>query len=169
FSNTKRLPYKLTFQQMPNQKMPHRLKSILLIDDDEATNFVHTFAIKKADCTDSIITAQNGREALELLKSNKNKSTPQPNIIFLDINMPVMDGWEFLEEYEKLDKDQQGDVVLIMLTTSLNPDDVEKANTFSTVNGFRNKPLTAAILAEIVDEFFPPNKENTRVSWNELT
>lgn len=137
--------------------MKNRLKSILLIDDDEATNYVHTFAIKKTDCTDSIVTVENGLEALQLLESNKNKAKPQPNIIFLDINMPVMDGWQFIEEYEKLDKDEQADVVLIMLTTSLNPDDIEKAHAFSTINGFRNKPLTAEMLAEIVDEFFPPN------------
>jgi len=134
--------------------MTPKLNSILLIDDDHATNFIHQFAIKKTKCTENIIVVENGQEALEYLQSNENDPSPQPNIIFLDINMPIMNGWQFLEEYQKLNANTQGDIVLIMLTTSLNPDDLKKANTFPAINGYRNKPLTAEMIEEIIAEYF---------------
>ncbi|NJB70036.1 CheY-like chemotaxis protein [Saonia flava] len=134
--------------------MNSKLKSILLIDDDKATNFVHKIVIKKADCIENVVVAENGQEALEYLHTTQNVSPPEPNIIFLDINMPVMNGWEFLEEYEKLNTNEQGDIILIMLTTSLNPDDLKKANGFSSISGYRNKPLTVEMIDEICEEFF---------------
>tara|TARA_R110000868_G_scaffold164309_1_gene396786 strand:+ start:5005 stop:5430 length:426 start_codon:yes stop_codon:yes gene_type:complete len=139
---------------MKNTKI--KLNTILLIDDDNATNFLHKFVLKKTDCTDNIVIVENGKEALEYLQPTENKPSPQPNIIFLDINMPIMNGWQFLEEYEKLNQNKQGDIVLIMLTTSLNPDDLKKANSFSTISGYRNKPLTANMIDEIITEYFAP-------------
>ncbi|SDM51785.1 response regulator [Kriegella aquimaris] len=136
--------------------MAPKLNSILLVDDDPATNFVHRFVIKKTKLTEKVTVVENGKEALDYLQSNDNE--PKPNIIFLDINMPIMNGWQFLEEYERLNANTQGDIVLIMLTTSLNPDDLSKANTFTTINGYRNKPLTTKMIEEIVEEYFVPTK-----------
>ena len=65
-----------------------------------------------------------------------------------------MNGWEFLEEYEKLTHDKRNDIILIMLTTSLNPDDVGRAESFSSISGYRNKPLTVKMIEEIVEEYF---------------
>tara|TARA_R110002050_G_scaffold67407_1_gene145863 strand:+ start:1414 stop:1839 length:426 start_codon:yes stop_codon:yes gene_type:complete len=135
-----------------------KLNTILLIDDDNATNFLHKFVINKTACTENIVVVENGQEALEYLQSKENKPTPQPNIIFLDINMPIMNGWKFLEEYEKLNTNKKDDIILIMLTTSLNPDDLKKAQSFSAVKGYRNKPLTVEIIEEIVEEYFVPTE-----------
>ena len=137
--------------------MALKLNSILLVDDDKATNFVHKFAIKKANCIEKVVVVENGLEALEYLQPKENEPSTKPNIIFLDINMPIMNGWQFLEEYEKLNQNNRGDIVLIMLTTSLNPDDLNKAKSFSTISGYRNKPLTVKMIEEIVEEFFVPN------------
>ncbi len=138
--------------------MTPKFNSILLVDDDKGTNFVNKFAIKKSACTDNIVIVENGLEALEYLKLKESQSSPHPSIIFLDINMPVMNGWQFLEEYEKLNPNKRVDIVLIMLTTSLNPDDLKMANSFSTINGYRNKPLTVKMLEEIIEEYFVPKK-----------
>ena len=78
--------------------MKQKLNSILLIDDDIATNFIHTRLIKKTLVVDTIITKLNGEEAMEYLTTKKDGEYPQPELIFLDINMPVMNGWEFIEE-----------------------------------------------------------------------
>lgn len=134
--------------------MKKKLNCILLIDDDEAINFVHKRVINKYDCTDKIVVVENGKQALDYLKSSIDGKSPSPEIIFLDINMPVMDGWEFLEEYQKLKKDQQGKVVLLMLTSSLNPDDLDRANKIKEVDGFRNKPLTSEMLEVILTKYF---------------
>ena len=109
-----------------------KLNSVLLIDDDNATNFISTMLIKKAGITDHIEAVLNGREALDYLtNSGKYERSdgvfPQPMLILLDINMPAMDGWEFAEAISKLEENQKGKIVIVMLTSSLNPDDKEKA------------------------------------------
>ena len=111
--------------------MKPKFKSILLIDDDEATNFIHEMIIKQANCTEKVITKDSAINALEYLTTISEGVYPQPDIIFLDINMPAMDGWEFLKEYEQLDDNQLAKTVIVMLSTSLNPADKEKANSIS--------------------------------------
>ncbi len=135
--------------------MKEKLNCILLIDDNGSTNFMHQLMVKKADCAEKCVAVQSGQDALDYLKSSINGIHPQPDLIFLDINMPSMNGWEFLEHYKNLDKDEQGKIVVMMLTTSKNPDDIEKAKTFGYVSGFMNKPLTVDMLNKVVQENFP--------------
>lgn len=137
-----------------------KLNSVLLIDDDMATNFISKMLIKKAGITEHIETTLNGREALDYLtNSGKYEKSdgifPKPMLILLDINMPVMDGWEFAEAFSKLDENQKENIVIVMLTSSLNPDDKEKASHFSVISGFQNKALTMERLTLIMDTYFP--------------
>jgi len=134
--------------------MRPKLKTILLVDDDEATNFIHQMVIKQMGCTENIVVRENGVEALEYLTASIDGNYPQPDLILLDINMPRMDGWEFLEEYKKLDDDQLAKTVIVMLTTSLNPDDKDKANIIPVITGFMSKPLTTEMLEEILVKHF---------------
>ena len=111
--------------------MKKKLNCVLLVDDNASDNFLHKRIIQKADMTKHIEIAENGEEALDFLITKAKCGQPessycQPELILLDINMPVMDGWQFLEEYNKLEKVQKGKGVVIMLTTSLNPADIAK-------------------------------------------
>lgn len=139
--------------------MKKKLNCVLLIDDDLGTNFINQMLIKKANITDRIETVLNGKEALDFI-TNKGKYEkagnifPQPVLTLLDINMPVMDGWEFLDAYQKLGEHQRGKIVIIMLTTSLNPDDVTRAEEISDVSGFKNKPLTMETIDDIIQQHF---------------
>ena len=123
----------------------------MLIDDDADDNFFHEREIKKNDLEHIIITKNLGIKALEYLKL---KEEPQADLIFLDINMPGMNGWEFLKEYNQLDKVLQGRAIIIMLTTSDNADDVAKANTYSFVSDYITKPLTKEIMEGINKKYF---------------
>ncbi len=135
------------------------LNCILLIDDDAVTNLIHKKAIEKSECTKIIQIVESGEEALEYL-TNQGKyanieAFPTPDLIFLDINMPGMSGWDFLEEFQKLPERTVKSLIIMMLSASINPDDAERAKSISEVSGFKNKPLTKELLYSIIDEFFP--------------
>lgn len=142
-------------QQLKNTLvMTTKLDLIIFIDDDLATNYLHERNARLADCAKDIKVFSSALDALAYLKDTENENYVKPNIIFLDINMPVMNGWEFLEEYDKLDISAQSDLLLVMLTTSLNPRDREKADALNLVGNFRSKPLLTEQLLEIVAENF---------------
>ena len=126
----------------------------MLIDDNKDDNFYHERIIKKNNKADVVITKQSGREALEYLKNKNVQESAHPDLIFLDINMPGMNGWEFLEEYNKLDREFQGQIIIVMLTTSENPDDKAKAKALNILSDFKTKPLTKEMLDEIIDKYF---------------
>ena len=116
-----------------------KLNSILLIDDDHASNFLHKMIIQRTNCVEH------------------NKDDPDyqiPDIIFLDINMPGMNGWEFLEEYKLLSDDLKAKIIIVMLSSTINPDDVLKANESELVNEFVNKPLTRETLLHLIKVFY---------------
>ena len=90
-----------------------------------------------------------------MIKARELVSAFSPDVVFLDINMPVMDGWQFLEEYDKLEDVQKGKVVVIMLTTSLNPADIAKTKKRFGNDSFKYKPLTLEMINEIMQKHFP--------------
>ncbi|MFK7894708.1 MAG: response regulator [Myxococcota bacterium] len=133
-----------------------KLKSVLLIDDNDADNYLHRLVIERSGVADQVDVARDGQQALEYLTTpDAEGKTPSPDLILLDINMPVMNGWEFLDAYESLDSELQSGVVIMMLTTSVNPDDVRRAQERSAVQSFLTKPLDATGLQTILSENFP--------------
>ena len=132
-----------------------KLDCVLLIDDDEATNFYHTLILGEVCADMSIQAVQSAKEGLDfLLCKGPYADTPQPGIIFLDINMPGMNGWDFLEEYNELSKDIHDRAVVAILTTSMNPDDWERSEAIPTVKEFVQMPLTAEAFWKVVNENF---------------
>jgi len=134
--------------------MNRKLRCILLIDDNPDDNFFHERVIKKNNAAEIVVAKQTGVDALAYLKSEKDDEDLHPELIFLDINMPGMNGWEFLEEYNKLDEKSKSRAIVVMLTTSDNPDDKQKSAMMNIASDFRTKPLTGEMLEEIVNKYF---------------
>ena len=134
------------------------LNCILLIDDDNATNFVNKMIIQRANIDTNIVTCDGGQQALDYLSCkgaySYETSYPQPGIIFLDINMPGMNGWEFLEHYENLPEEQKARIVVAMLTTSMNPDDKKTGLENNEVKTFLHKPLKEEMLFQVIENNF---------------
>lgn len=133
----------------PKAKYP----TAMLIDDNEIDNFINQKMIEGHNYAERILIHTSSKSALEYLQNlqrDKNLDSDLiPNIIFLDINMPIMDGFQFVEEYSKLEDRTKKHGKIVLLTTSVNPADEEKSKTIKYIIGFLNKPLTKKNLAEL--------------------
>ena len=132
--------------------MPHRLR-VLLVDDDQTTNFLNKLLLTRLGVTEQVLTAANGEEALRVLVQQAGAPATCPNLILLDMNMPVLNGLAFLEAYTQLPPTVQAAIVIVMLTTSLHPVDLARAQELP-IAGFLNKPLTKEKVADLLREHF---------------
>lgn len=127
---------------------------MLVIDDDDINIFIIKKVIEKTGYEVDMISKSNGQLAVDYLSSIANNVEIFPHIILVDINMPVLNGWEFLGVYEKLNIQRQK-VFLYMLSSSVYEYDIEKAKGFKAVNGFISKPLTIERLKELLQLVTP--------------
>lgn len=134
--------------------MPKPIHCILLVDDDPDDNFLHQLVITESGLCDEVRVAESGLEALRYLTQPDQPDYLRPDAILLDINMPGMNGFEFLEQYHNLPDHLKSRVVVVMLTTSLNPTDQTRATQSAEVNLYQSKPLTQAMLQTLVDQHF---------------
>jgi CheY-like chemotaxis protein len=134
--------------------MEKKVHSIMLVDDNADDNYFHKRVILKSAAADVVLVMQSGEEALEYLIANQQGDSKNlPNLIFLDINMPGMNGWEFIEQYKKLDTTLQSNIFIVMLTTSANPDHSTLAKSEVALADFRTKPLSKEMLDEILTRY----------------
>lgn len=132
------------------------LPCVLLVDDDTTTNFLNTSLLTRLSVAERILVALNGEQALQELKTHCVPPSPTcPVLILLDVNMPVMNGIEFLEAYQQLPLAEQRAIVIVMLTSSLHPRDVQRVDRLDVAAGFLNKPLTREKVEELLRTHFP--------------
>jgi CheY-like chemotaxis protein len=129
-----------------------KLSSILLVDDDPITNFLNQRLLEELALTDKLLVALNGKDAMALIEENCAATIGCPALILLDVNMPVMNGFDFLAAYEQMVAASQSSVI-IMLSTSLHPRDVQRVEALN-IAGFLNKPLTKEKVSDILEKHF---------------
>jgi CheY-like chemotaxis protein len=123
--------------------MTKKINTILLIDDDLTINYLHNRLIKKLAIAEHIILAKNGIEGITaFLELNERLHASETAVIFLDLNMPIMNGWEFLEKLSKAKNEITLQYKIYILSSTINPDDKKKAKSHALVSGFLSKPLT---------------------------
>ncbi|WP_396601502.1 response regulator [Algibacter sp. R77976] len=129
----------------PNSKI-----KTLFIDDDRATNFLHKHIARNSDGVDSIRLVHSGIEALNFLEKCLEDSVEKPNLIFLDINMPAMNGWEFLEQFYMLNEDLVKEINVVILSSSDDPGDIERFKQNNKLLDFIRKPLNKEALNSVL-------------------
>lgn len=126
------------------------LDQILCVDDDPITLMLCKKVIIKASFSNEIITSQNGEEALHYFNTLKYANTEQlkkhPQLIFLDLNMPVMGGWEFLDHFNSEAFSEFKNIKIIVLSSTIDPEDLEKSKTYPMVIDFLSKPINLTML-----------------------
>jgi|SRR5688572_1924227 len=135
-------------------RIEKKLNCVLLVDDDDIVNHLHKNIIEGEGLSKHIQVADSVNLAIDLLNCPKVVDCKNPDLILLDLNMPGLNGWDFLDTYHELQKEKGKNSLIIILTNSHNPYDKKKAESYSEVVGFRSKPLTDLMLHEIVDRYF---------------
>lgn len=135
------------------------LQQVFLIDDDETTNYINHRTLVKADIARRIVVYSDAEEALSYLKKviAALPGYTLPELIFLDIKMPKMDGFEFLETYRQLGLPQPNPIKIMMLTSSASFYDLKRLEQFAEVTKHFSKPLTVADVRDLMTEYFPKN------------
>lgn len=122
-----------------------KYRTVMLIDDNEIDNLINQKMIEAAAITENIYTHTGAKSAIEFLRNMEKleiASEVLPDVIFLDIDMPLMDGFQFLDEFEKLSSKTKKSCKIVMLTSSINPQDFDRSKKYTNVKLYLNKPLS---------------------------
>ncbi|HEX4888309.1 MAG TPA: response regulator [Luteibaculaceae bacterium] len=126
-----------------------KLEQVCIIDDDPIYIFGAKRMIQKAEVCESIMVYRNGKEAFESLHALYQAQVKLPDVILLDLNMPIWDGWQFLDEFTKIPIEQK--IILYIVTSSVDPADMEKAKKYALVSNFVVKPITSESIRSMFD------------------
>ncbi len=127
--------------------------TIMLIDDNEIDNLINQKMIEASAITEIIYTHTGAKSAIEFLRNIEKLNVANqvlPDLIFLDIDMPLMDGFQFLDEFEKFGELVKKKCKIVMLTSSINPQDFNRSKKYLNVKLYINKPLTQESIASLV-------------------
>ncbi|RAJ11570.1 response regulator [Arenibacter echinorum] len=127
--------------------------SFFLIDDDEIFQFIMKNTIAEISPDIKIKFFSDGEKGMDFLKQNLGAATNLPDIILLDVNMPFMDGWEFLKEYKSLQTQIKKDINIYLLTSSNNPNDIAMAREISELSGYLVKPISKEGIKSLISHF----------------
>jgi CheY-like chemotaxis protein len=133
----------------------NELKSILLIDDDEASNFLHSIFINKLGLDININSALNGQEGLDFILNKGVETLQLPCMVMLDIRMPVMDGWQFMKHYEEqVPKELKDQIIVVLVTISNSEEDKKRAMENPYIKDFAQKPLSDSAFRKLTNKHF---------------
>ena len=126
------------------------INNMTLIDDDEVFVFLTKKAIERTHLVELIRVFSNGLDAIDFLRENSNNVDALPEIILLDLSMPIMDGWQFLDQFSKLAPKIEKKIIIYLCSSSISPNDIQLAKKNSLVTDYVIKPITKEKLIELI-------------------
>ncbi len=126
-----------------------RFESVLLVDDNEIDNFINEKVMSSTGFAKEVVVKLSADDAMDFLKEVQDDDSRIPDLIFLDLNMPGKDGFDFLKEYEAIGDKVKSKTRIIVLSSSISPEDINKASTNPHVQKYINKPLSEKYLEAI--------------------
>jgi len=133
--------------------MSIRLQKVLLIDDDCLSNYMHQYLLEDTGMFENVEIAETAMDALDKLERDDSQDVSQPEIIFVDLNMPGLNGWDFIKEYSDYMKNRSAKSLLVILTSSEETDDKLKATYSHDVCAYLTKPLTHDKVMAVVGKY----------------
>ena len=129
------------------------INSLAIVDDDRIFHLTSSKAIEKSGLVKEILPFKNGEEALNFILQNKNNEHQLPELILLDLNMPVLDGWGFLEEFKKVKHTVNKQVTIYITSSSTSQADKEKAKEYDCVSKYLTKPISRTFFSTVLEEY----------------
>ncbi|RKN83661.1 response regulator [Ulvibacterium marinum] len=129
-----------------------KIQSTCIIDDDPIFIYGTRRIMKEVDFCDNILVFNNGQDAIEGLKELIDKGEDLPEVLFLDLNMPIMNGWEFLEDFVKIPNPDGKKVIIYIISSSVDPRDLERIRNYKMVNNYILKPLSPQDLENVLQD-----------------
>jgi len=138
-----------------------KVKKVLLVDDDDTFIFLASTSINKLELNISIETFSDGQKAINYLKLSADSDENIPELIFVDINMPYLDGWGFFNEFLKLKSEFKKEVIVYLVSSSDDPIDLDKAKELENEIGYLVKPVSKSDFLQIIELY--PEKFNKEI------
>ena len=134
--------------------------SLIFVDDDPASNYIHNLVLKKLNVHIEPKFFLSSNDALTYLSKINNSQKADPEIIFVDINMPVNDGWDFVKEYMNTFFKPERKQFIIMFSSLITPGDIKRGGEYEVVYDLVEKPLSVALLKVVLDNLLKTSKDN---------
>ncbi len=131
-----------------------KTKTIIVVDDDPVSNFLCTRIVAKSEINAEVKAFLHGREALDFIEQCINSNADLPDLILLDVNMPLMNGWEFLDEYKILVPKMSKAIPVFILSSSVYNQDIQKARAIPEVSDYLIKPITVDLIKDLWSKQF---------------
>ena len=130
-----------------------KIEKVCIIDDDPIFIYGTKRIMAEIDFCEAVVVYENGQDAIDGLNEITANSEEFPSIIFLDLNMPIMNGWEFLEDFVKIPNHNRDNVIIYIISSSVDPRDLERIKNYTVVNNYILKPITPEDLRSVLQNF----------------